>query len=165
MRSQLLFLIGTIHWFGITLIHPILVDGAIVSIAPHARRTAAPSTPDITVARDDTAEEHPGRYDGDKVIKVAILMTDGEYNTVGGSRSYVNASRSTYYARDTCQPMKDDSLIIYTVGFKLDDATAITTLRQCASSGDKLYTADDGNALRLAFRNIAQDLARLRLAK
>jgi hypothetical protein len=111
------------------------------------------------------AGSEPAPYDTDKVIKVAILMTDGEYNTVGGSRSGANASRSTDYARDTCRAMKDDRLIIYTVGFKLDNATAITTLRQCASSGDKFYTADDGNALRLAFRNIAQDLARLRLAE
>ena len=59
MRSQLLFLIGTIHWFGITLIHPILVDGAIVSIVPRSRTTAASSAPDIIVASDDTAKDHP----------------------------------------------------------------------------------------------------------
>jgi hypothetical protein len=96
---------------------------------------------------------------------VAILMTDGEYNTVGGTMSGTNVTKSAKAARDRCKEMKAEGIIVYTVGFKLNAPTAQNTLEQCATDPDKFYEAKDGGALRSAFQAIATDIATLRLSE
>ncbi len=95
-----------------------------------------------------------------KLRKIAVLMTDGGYNT-----QYSNVD-STTQARALCAEMKTSGIIVYTVGFQLGgDPTAITTLKGCASDESKFYDATTGDALKAAFRDIALKASPLRLTQ
>ena len=107
----------------------------------------------------------PSAYNSGTATKVAILMTDGEYNTVGGNYSGANVAASQNFATDTCTAMKAQGIRVYTVGFQLSQANATSTLQACASDSSKFYAAEDADALRMAFQAIAQDIATLRLSE
>ena len=95
-----------------------------------------------------------------KLRKIAILMTDGEYN-----REYSGDSATTQ-ARELCTQMKATGLTLYTVGFAIDEGgEADTTMAQCATSSEHYYSADDGVELRAAFRDIALKISTLRIAE
>lgn len=95
-----------------------------------------------------------------KLRKIAILMTDGEYN-----RRYSGDS-STTQARALCTEMKATGLTVYAVGFAIaSGGEADTTMAQCASSPSHYYSADDGEELRAAFRDIALKISTLRLSE
>lgn len=113
-------------------------------------------------------------YDATTVNKIAILMTDGEYNTQydtsGINTSYSRRSPansdSTSQARALCTAMKDQGITVYTIGFQLrSNTTAIDTLNQCATDAGKAYTADNGDQLKQAFRDIALKISSLHLTK
>jgi len=106
----------------------------------------------------------PVAYDNGSTLKVAVLMTDGEYNTVGGQNSYSNITRSSQYAVDTCNAMKAKGITIYTVGFEAPPE-AKETLTACASDPTKFFDANDGDALRASFRAIANEINSLRLSR
>ncbi|MFM9940341.1 MAG: pilus assembly protein TadG-related protein [Hyphomicrobiaceae bacterium] len=106
------------------------------------------------------AASRPAPYADGKTMKVVILMTDGEYNTVGG----VSSSQSTRYAKETCDAMKAQGVIVYTVGFEAPNS-AKAALRDCASGDAKFFDARDGDALRNSFRAIAAEINSLRLTK
>ena len=61
-------------------------------------------------------QSRPAAYN-DSADKIAILMTDGEYNTKNG-RSW-NANQVSTIAVDTCNAMKAQGIRVYTVGFAL----------------------------------------------
>jgi Flp pilus assembly protein TadG len=105
------------------------------------------------------SQSRPAAYgDADKSV---ILMTDGEYNTKNG-RSW-NATQVSAIAIDTCNAMKQAGIRVYTVGFALGgNQTAIDTLSACASPGDFKQAATP-EELRTVFRQIANNIARLRL--
>ncbi len=104
----------------------------------------------------------PEAYSNANVRKIAVLMTDGEYNTVGGTNGQGTAS--TAFARDTCDEMKAKGIIVYTVGFQLSSgSTAEQTMLHCATDPGKAYLASSGAQLRAAFRDIAENIATLRL--
>ncbi len=109
----------------------------------------------------------PAAYGEKNTHKIAILMTDGIYNTVSGfdNGDYGStASQSTRIALDTCAAMKAKGITVYTVGFEAPtDAKA--TLRNCASDPSKFYDATDGDKLRASFRAIANEINNLRLSK
>jgi len=107
----------------------------------------------------------PAAYGDTGTKKIAILMTDGQYNTVGGDYSGSNVSVSQNFAKDTCAAMKAAGIKVYTVGFKLNVSSATATLQACASTMDHFYEAEDGDALKLAFASIAEDIATLRLSE
>ena len=113
----------------------------------------------------------PVAYGDKKTIKAVVLMTDGVYNTFGGqcdrncSNTSAQARDSQDVARRLCQGMKDKNVKVYSIGFKLDDPRAENVLRDCASSAVTFYRAESGEQLRQAFRQIAEDLLRLRLAQ
>ena len=93
-----------------------------------------------------------------ETVKVAILMTDGDYNTFNG---YWDPLKSRNSAKDICEEMKNDNIVVYTVGFKLTSGSpAEDVMSHCASDTEKAFTAEDGNALKA----IAIDIARLRLS-
>ena len=95
-----------------------------------------------------------------KLKKIAVLMTDGAYNTQYGPTD------STTQARAICAEMKKTGVIVYTVGFDLGgDTVAIETLSGCASDASKFYNATTGDALRAAFRDIALKASPLRLSQ
>lgn len=111
-------------------------------------------------------------YDSE-TMKIAILMTDGDYNepydTNGvatrsaGSGSAVNGS-SDAQARALCTAMKAKGVYIYTVGFAIGrNSPAERVLNHCASDATTAYTADNGDQLREAFRDIAIRISNLYL--
>jgi Flp pilus assembly protein TadG len=114
-------------------------------------------------------------YNGEETTKIAILMTDGEYNTQydangvktssSGAGAAVNGG-SNVQAKALCDGMKAKGITVYTVGFDLGgNATAIETLQYCATDPDKFYNAEDGDQLKQAFRDIALKLSDLYLAR
>lgn len=108
------------------------------------------------------ADSRPGPYGDHSVHKVAVLMTDGEFNT-----TYSRATNGTspVQAQRLCTAMKNAGITLYTVGFDLNASSAISMLRQCASSGEHAFLAENGQELLAAFRNIGFQLAQLRLSQ
>lgn len=119
------------------------------------------------------AENVPEPYGTANLQKIAILMTDGEYNqqyNSNGIEAYSSRAAngsSTTQARALCQGMKDKGIVVYSVGFDLGgpSSTAYQTLKQCASDDEKFYHAEDGTQLLQAFRDIALKLSKLYLSK
>lgn len=115
--------------------------------------------------------EAPAPYGEPNTIKAVILMTDGEYNTAdgmcdGGCSPYgPRGVRSNQIARNLCRNMKDEGVLVYTIGFQLNHPVAVDTLNQCATSERTAFLAQDGDELRNAFRDIARQLTNLRLTQ
>lgn len=106
------------------------------------------------------AESRAAEYGNDETTKIAILMTDGDYNT-----SYISGNgSSSSQAKKLCKNMKDEGITVYTVGFMVSNA-AKKLLEDCASTESHFYDATDGEKLKLAFRSIAFKVAQLRLSK
>ena len=106
------------------------------------------------------SESHAANYHDDETTKIAVLMTDGDYNTAYQSSNGTSAAQ----ARQLCTNMKSEGITVYTVGFMVSSA-AKTLLEQCASSSSHFYDATSGEQLKIAFRNIAFKVAQLRLSK
>jgi Flp pilus assembly protein TadG len=112
---------------------------------------------------------------GASAEKIAILMTDGEYNIgydayglqhdMPGAGAAVNGNSPTQ-ALALCTNMKAKGITVYTVGFALGgNQTAINTLRSCATSASTTYTAENGTELKQAFRDIARKISPLYLSQ
>lgn len=105
----------------------------------------------------------PASYSDTKVQKIALLMTDGEFNTI-----YSRGWNSSNYAQSTCADMKSKGIIVYSIAFKAP-RTAQATLKTCATPDGGgttyYYSADSAAALSAAFANIANDIQNLRLSK
>ena len=118
----------------------------------------------------------PAAYGTDKLDKIAILMTDGEYNeeytsqgaTTGSSGAGNTPANGTsvVQAKALCDGMKAKGITVYTVGFDLGgNATAIATLGYCATDASHFYQATNGDQLKEAFRDIALKISDLYLSK
>jgi Flp pilus assembly protein TadG len=117
----------------------------------------------------------PQDYDGKKVAKYAILMTDGEFNTAfagvpNGSNTAGNQqSLSRSHAEKLCAAMKADGIEIFTVGFMLKEAGAKSVMKNCAntdtSSLKHYFDVATGAELDKAFQEIARNIERLALTK
>lgn len=103
----------------------------------------------------------PEPYNDGKTIKVAVLMTDGQYNTYNG---YSNGTKSRTVAKDVCAAMKAKGIRIYTVGFQLSSAATKDVMNSCASSSSNAFEAKNEADLIQAFQSIAVDISRLRLS-
>lgn len=110
-----------------------------------------------------------------KLRKVAVLMSDGIYNTSGGQNFGDSSSEAQTISANAvalCNNMKAAGIKVYTVGFQLgSNQLAIDTLKSCASreaddpveTPSYFFSAATGSELRGAFRQIALQLATLRL--
>jgi len=117
----------------------------------------------------------PAAYGTEKLTKIAILMTDGEYNTqydVNGIKTGSNGAgaqangSSVNQAKALCTAMKAKGITVYTVGFELGgNSTAISTLQFCASTPGTYYNAENGDQLKQAFRDIALKISDLYLSQ
>ncbi|MEM7776924.1 MAG: hypothetical protein AAF732_15050 [Pseudomonadota bacterium] len=105
----------------------------------------------------------PVRYHDGQTTKVAVLMTDGEYNTFGGKLGRSERSKSVDAAKRTCDAMKNKGIIIYTVGFKLTTYRARDIMAYCASGNNRSFSADSNADLLMAFSAIAVGITQLRL--
>lgn len=120
----------------------------------------------------NSSDNHAVAYGTPETKKIAILMTDGEYNTWydedGINESYTNNptnGSSTSQARQLCTNMKAAGITVYTVGFGLSEGSeASTTMSQCATDASKAFTAEDGEQLKQSFRAIALEISKLYLS-
>jgi len=129
-----------------------------------------------------SGEGQPAAYDQESTLKVAILMTDGEFNThycngviarnasgVGSNdRINCDSPNGTGFAQAEamCDAMKAQGVVVYTVGFDLGGvAGAAEVLEACASSPAHFFNADDGDDLRAAFQSIGRAIQQLRLTE
>src|SRR5690606_17502922 len=133
-------------------------------------------------------DSRPAPYNQRNLLKAAIIMTDGEFNTVHcngvvaknstsgssvewGGADYIgcNAHNGDAYkqARDYCDAMKNGTgIVVYTVGFGITaGSAAANVLTYCASSASNAYLASNGAALANAFEQIARNISSLRLTQ
>lgn len=127
------------------------------------------------------SESAPQPYGTDKLKKIAVLMTDGDYNTQYNSNGYsvdygqtppryncTDATNgcSSVQASNLCTAMKDKGIEVYTVGFQIGTGTlAETTLLNCATDANHFYNSSTGDALKAAFRDIALKISTLYLSQ
>lgn len=130
-------------------------------------------------------ESRPAPYRQANLLKAAIIMTDGEFNTVhydgvvarnsgsGSGNGYdhhdSNAHNGDPYpqARAYCDAMKASTtgIVVYTVGFGITAGSqAANVLTYCASAPENAYLASNGAALAAAFEQIARNISSLRLS-
>ncbi len=102
--------------------------------------------------------------------KVAVLMSDGVYNTVRGWKEQDQQEMSNH-AKQLCTNMKAAGIEIYTIGFALDQLTpsektiAEDTLLSCGSSVEHFYNTLTANELTAAFQDIGIKLTSIALSK
>jgi Flp pilus assembly protein TadG len=127
------------------------------------------------------ASSTPAAYGTDKLKKIAVLMTDGEYNTSYTSNGYAVSESisgtkvtckgaangcSSVQAVALCNAMKAKGIEVYTVGFQLGGSQlAINTLSSCATDASHFYNSSTGDALKAAFRDIALKISTLYLSQ
>lgn len=122
-----------------------------------------------------TGTSKPNSYTDPKTRKIAVLMTDGDFNTeywngVEAKTSYgadanYNASNgaSEVQAPQLCTAMKAKGIEVFTVGFQVSTA-AKSLLMNCATDASHYYDATSGDALKQAFRDIALKISTLRIS-
>lgn len=143
-----------------------------------------------TILGPDSA---PTAYHQVKTKKIAILMTDGQYNSINRNVKHkvkvggvnvtttitnaaiaaddddgpgsINGVDSPTQAVSQCTRMKNtDEIEIYTIGFDMTDIPeALATLQACATDESHFYNASNGEQLRKAFRDIALKISTLHL--
>lgn len=137
------------------------------------------------------AANRPDPYAGEGLLKVVILMTDGEFNTpycngvvagaVSGSGSTANhincaATNGNPFAQSVtmCTAMKAKGVIVYTVGFDISGGTDSTpntvdtakeVMERCATSPEHVYLPENGASLKTAFAAIGRSISQLRISK
>lgn len=122
----------------------------------------------------------PAEYNPQRTLKAVVLMTDGEFNmshcsgvmarnagSNSSERIACDADRDSYtQARALCAAIKDQDIVLYTVGFQVSaTSTAGRFLESCASGKERFHTATSSAALTEAFKAIGRDITRLRIAR
>lgn len=129
-------------------------------------------------------ENIPATYGAENTVKIVVIMTDGEYNTpycngviarnaTDGSGSNTdkincNATNGDAYtqARNLCEAMKDEGIIVYTVGFDIGSAqNVVDIMTDCATDESHAYLAADNAELIRAFQRIAGDIMSVYVSK
>lgn len=119
----------------------------------------------------------PAEYTDTKTQKIAVLMTDGDYNTqyckgAESSDSYnpkINCAgdigKADKVAERLCDEIKKSGITVYAVGFQVSSAAKALLRDKCATSTSHYYDATSGDALKQAFRDIALKISTLRISK
>ncbi|GLQ53018.1 TadE/TadG family type IV pilus assembly protein [Devosia nitrariae] len=130
------------------------------------------------------AASQPAPDNEPNVLKAVVLMTDGEFNSVycngvisqsstsgsGSTSDHINCNApngSSYaQAEDLCDAMKDDGILVFTVGFDIvDSQSAQDLMANCASDASRAYEANTGQALVGVFADIGRQLSLLRVTR
>lgn len=101
----------------------------------------------------------PRAYDEPDSTKVAILMTDGEFNV-----DYMSGGDSFAHAKKFCDGMKADDIVIYTVAFKAPEKGE-EILEYCATNSTLAFKASNGQQLDDAYKKIASNISDLRIIR
>lgn len=129
-------------------------------------------------------DSRPAAYNTNNLLKAAVIMTDGEFNTVhcngvvarnstsgsGSTADHINcnAPNGSPYAQAQayCDAMKASNITVYTVGFAISEGTpAANVLRYCASGASNYFLASSGAQLRQAFQQIGANISALRITR
>ncbi len=122
----------------------------------------------------------PAAYATPQTLKVAVIMTDGAFNTgyckgvsakdtgYGSSSDRINCNATNgsafTQAAQLCAAMKARGVVIYTVGFDISpNSDEASFMRACANDSAHAQIAATGTALRTAFRQIGDSIGQLRL--
>lgn len=130
-----------------------------------------------------SAPNQPASYGAPSTMKIAVLMTDGAFNTSycngvisqtagsgsGSTSNHINCNSangdSPTQALAVCNAMKAQGITVYTVGFDLQgDQNAISLLTNCATNAQHFYDAATGADLNAAFQDIANQITQLRIS-
>jgi hypothetical protein len=115
------------------------------------------------------SSSRPRVYNKDETIKSVVIMTDGLFNTayVTGTNTPEATMIEESYGQFQllCSGMKARHIVVYTIGFDLNDPRAADELRTCATSTSTYFQAVNGNDLRDAFRTIADQLSSMRISR
>lgn len=123
--------------------------------------SAAGSYSDVTATQPNGAP---------KLRKVAVLMTDGQFNTLRGWKDQ-DLQTTADIAKQVCTNMKAQGIEIYTVGFALnqlpqpDQSIAYATLQACGTDVQHFYDSLTVTQLQTAFRDIALNLSSVYLSR
>lgn len=127
-----------------------------------------------------TGNQRPGSYSDTRarqsngapnLRKVAVLLTDGAFNTYRRSASPVSIKDVSSKALSVCANMKENGIEIYAVGFNLDALPAnereiaTQTLKGCGSDINHFYNSLDTTQLTMAFRDIALRMVKVHLVQ
>lgn len=121
--------------------------------------------------KDPNQMNVPLSYEAPETAKIAILMTDGEFNyatcNAVNTGTACDPAKSPYsQAEDICAAMKVQDITIYTVGLQLNKAQyGDDFLLKCATSPQHAFLADDNAQLEQAFKDIAVSINRLRISR
>jgi Flp pilus assembly protein TadG len=112
------------------------------------------------------SSSRPKPYSKD-IVKVVILMTDGEFNTSYengnvNSTDFTAVGSSGYQALELCKNIQAPGIMIFTVAFQAP-ANAGEMLKQCSGPAN-FYDADSKSELVQAFRDIVDKLTNLRIS-
>lgn len=118
----------------------------------------------------------PADYSKKKVTKVAILMTDGQFNTafadIEGKPQNQQGDKAREYAENICANMQTSGIEVFTIGFDLPSGEASEArgvLQDCASrdtgSLRHFYDVSTGDELKAAFAEIVRNTERLALTR
>ena len=127
------------------------------------------------------AASKPNSYSDKKTMKVAVLMTDGEFNTMycqgvdsadtgrGANAINCNAPNGNSFtqAKKLCAAMKKQNIIIYTIGFTIaKGGNAESVLKECASAPNAPYfnTPKTNADLLETFKTVAKSISQLRIS-
>lgn len=134
--------------------------------------TLSPNWKHVWLGSSDDPAPYPAT--GDKSLrKIAVLMTDGEYNNQFsaegyrvGARAYRSAANgsSEDQALALCSGMKARGIEVYTVGFEVSSSAA-TLLRSCATSTSHAFLANSGAELVRVFQGIGERVLSLHLSQ
>lgn len=133
--------------------------------------TLSPNWKTVWPGSADNPAEYPAP--GDKSVrKIAVLMTDGDYNNQFSSEGYRVGARayqtpangsSDDQALALCAGMKAKGIEVYTVGFEVSNSAA-TMLRTCATSSSHAFLASSGAELVRVFKGIGERVLSLHLS-
>lgn len=126
----------------------------------------------------------PGSWKTRSLFKVAVFMTDGDFNTAycngviandstsgsGSTSDHINCAapngESFDQARAYCKAMKDNGVMVYTIGFEVGSLKAAQdVLKDCATSPNHVFFANGSNELRTVFQDIARAINEVRLTR
>lgn len=132
-------------------------------------------SPNFASVWDKEVANQPLAYGTPELAKVAILMTDGEFNYStcrGVARTELNSTAGCnnatpfQQAQSICTAMKSQGIVIYTVGLELNTALeGDDFLLACATSPQHAFLAASTDQLKDAFKQIATSISKLRLSK
>ncbi|MBA4131612.1 MAG: hypothetical protein C0519_09315 [Hyphomicrobium sp.] len=116
-----------------------------------------------------TAKGYNELVDGKPIEKIMVLMTDGANtrspNYVAKNHSGNDVAMANSRTAELCTNVKSQQIKVYTVAFDVIDENLKDMLRDCASSPQNFYDAEDATELQAAFANIGANLSPLRIAR